>query len=129
MIYAPSFGWRQGARRSRWLQSLTAGRCARHRKAALAPGMNGAKPKRGSKVHMAVDTLGHLLAPNVAAANFGDRPAADIRGATGDTVSLAHVDQSYSGRVAAEAAGAEGIKLEAVKLPEAKRGFVLLPRR
>ena len=42
---------------------------------------------------------------------------------------LAFVDQGYTGQVAAEAAAAEGIRLQVVKLPEAKRGFVLLPRR
>ena len=47
----------------------------------------------------------------------------------GDAVTLAYVDQGYTGQVAAEAAAAEGITLEVVKLPEAKRGFVLLPRR
>jgi transposase len=57
------------------------------------------------------------------------RLAADIQDATGDTVSLAYVDQGYTGERAAEAAAAEGIALEVVKLPEAKRGFVLLPRR
>ncbi len=97
-------------------------------------GYDGAKRKRGSKVHMAVDTLGHLLALHVTAADVGDREAvarlvADIQDATGDTVSLAYVDQGYTGERAAEAAAAEGIALEVVKLPEAKRGFVLLPRR
>jgi transposase len=97
-------------------------------------GYDGAKRKRGSKVHMAVDTLGHLLALHVTAADVGDREAvgrlaADIQDATGDAVSLAYVDQGYTGETAAKAAAAEGIKLEVVKLPEAKRGFVLLPRR
>jgi transposase len=83
---------------------------------------------------MAVDTLGHLLALHLTAADVGDREAigrlaADIQDATGDAVSLAYVDQGYTGETAAKAAAAEGIKLEAVKLPEAKRGFVLLPRR
>ena len=96
-------------------------------------GYNGAKRKRGSKVHMAVDTLGHLLALHVTPADVGDRQAvarlaADIQDATGDSVSLAYVDQGYTGQVAAEAAATEGIALEVVKLPEAKRGFVLLPR-
>jgi hypothetical protein len=36
-------------------------------------GYDGAKRKRGSKVHMAVDTLGHLLALNVTPANVDDR--------------------------------------------------------
>ncbi|WP_026399087.1 IS5/IS1182 family transposase, partial [Acetobacter nitrogenifigens] len=57
------------------------------------------------------------------------RLAADIQDATGDNVTLAYVDQGYTGAVAADAAAAEGIALHVVKLPEAKRGFVLLPRR
>ena len=40
-----------------------------------------------------------------------------------------YVDQGYTGEAATEAAAAEGIALHVVKLPEAKRGFVLLPRR
>jgi transposase len=39
------------------------------------------------------------------------------------------VDQGYSGEKPAQAAKAEGIALEVVKLPKAKKGFVLLPRR
>lgn len=99
-------------------------------------GYDGAKRKRGSKVHMAVDTLGHLLALHVTPADVGDRAAvarlaADIQDATGDNVTLAYVDQGYTGAVAADAAAAaaEGIALHVVKLPEAKRDFVLLPRR
>jgi transposase len=42
---------------------------------------------------------------------------------------LAYVDQGYTGEATAEAAAAEGIALHVVELPEAKRGFVLLPRR
>jgi transposase len=83
---------------------------------------------------MAVDTLGHLLALHVTPADVGDRQAvarlaADIQDATGDSVELAYVDQRYTGEATAEAAAAEGIALHVVKLPEAKRGFVLLPRR
>lgn len=83
---------------------------------------------------MAVDTLGHLLALHVTPADVGDRQAvarlaADIQDATGDSVTLAYVDQGYTGQIAAKAAAAEGITLEVVNLPEAKRGFVLLPRR
>src|ERR671918_2854922 len=36
-------------------------------------GYDGAKRKRGSKVHLAVDTLGHLLALHVTAANEQER--------------------------------------------------------
>jgi transposase len=97
-------------------------------------GYDGAKRKRGSKVHLAVDTLGHLLARHVTPADVGDRTAvgrlcADIQDATGEQVQLAYVDQGYTGEAAADAAKAEGIALHVVKLPEAKRGFVLLPRR
>ncbi|MBO1358924.1 IS5 family transposase [Acetobacter sacchari] len=97
-------------------------------------GYDGAKRKRGSKVHLAVDTLGHLLALHVTPGDVGDRTAvkrlaADIQDATGDTATLAYVDQGYTGDVAANAAAAEGIALHVDRLPEAKRGFVLLPRR
>lgn len=39
------------------------------------------------------------------------------------------MDQGYTGEVPAKAAETQGIALEVVKLPEAKKGFVLLPRR
>jgi transposase len=48
---------------------------------------------------------------------------------TGGSVELAWVDQGYTGDEPAEAAAREGIQLEVVKLPQAKKGFVLLPRR
>src|SRR5207247_1430816 len=41
----------------------------------------------------------------------------------------AFVDQAYTGDVPAAEAQQHGIQLAVVKLPEAKRGFVLLPRR
>jgi transposase len=44
-------------------------------------------------------------------------------------VELAYVDQGYTGQAAEEAAASHGIRLEVVKHTEAKRGFVLLPRR
>ncbi len=55
--------------------------------------------------------------------------AEDVKAATGDSVELAFVDQGYAGEQPAQDAGAHGIELSVVKLPEAKRGFVLLPRR
>ena len=39
------------------------------------------------------------------------------------------MDQGYTGQRAADAADKYGIALEVVKLPQAKRAFVLLPRR
>ena len=97
-------------------------------------GYDGAKRRKGSKVHAAVDTLGHLLALVGTAADAQDRAqverlAAAVQEATGDSVELAWVDQNYTGDQPAEDAAAHGIRLEVVKLPQAKRGFVLLPRR
>jgi transposase len=97
-------------------------------------GYDGHKRRRGSKTHMAVDTLGHLLALVVTPADEQERAqvaalAQAVQAATGEQVELAYVDQGYTGQEAADAAQARGIQLEVVKLPEAKRGFVLLPRR
>jgi transposase len=97
-------------------------------------GYDGHKRRKGSKVHAAVDTLGHLLALHVTPADAQDRAqvdtlAAAVQEVTGDTVELAYVDQGYTGQDAADAAQAHGIRLEVVKLPEAKHGFVLLPKR
>jgi transposase len=97
-------------------------------------GYDGHKRRKGSKVHMAVDTLGHLLALLVTPANEQERAqvaelAAAVQEATGDSVELAFVDQGYTGEQPAAAAEEHGIQLEVVKLPTAKRGFVLLPRR
>lgn len=97
-------------------------------------GYDGGKRKKGSKVHMAVDTLGHLLALHVTPANEQDRAQVaelvqQVQQMTGAAVEVAFVDQGYTGAQAAAAAEAEGIRLEVVKLPEAKKGFVLLPRR
>jgi transposase len=108
---------------SRTLQSTTE---SGHRS-----GCDGAKRKKGSKVHAAVDTLGHLLALHVTtSASEQDREqvgvlAEAVQEATGESVELAFVNKGYTG----EEAEACGIRLEVVKHPEAKRGFVLLPRR
>lgn len=97
-------------------------------------GYDGAKRRKGSKGHVAVDTLGELLAAFVTPANEQDRAqvehvAAAVQAATGETVELAYVDQGYTGEAPAEAAQDHGIQLSVVKLPEARHGFVLLPRR
>jgi len=97
-------------------------------------GYDGAKRKKGSKVHAAVDTLGHLLALHVTPATADDRAevgrlAEAVQEATGEKVEVAFVDQGYTGERAQAAAEAHGIQLEVVKHHEAKRGFVLLPRR
>jgi transposase len=97
-------------------------------------GYDGAKRKKGSKVHAAVDTLGNLLTLTITAANEQERAqvaalAEQVQQVTGGTVELAYVDQGYTGEEAARQARQSSIELEIVKHHEAKRGFVLLPRR
>jgi len=97
-------------------------------------GYDGHKRKKGSKTHIAVDTLGHLLALYVTPANEQDRAqveelARQVQEVTEQSVELAYVDQGYTGDAATEAAQSQGMQLEVIKLPEAKKGFVLLPRR
>jgi transposase len=97
-------------------------------------GYDGHKRKRGSKTHIAVDTLGHLLALHVTPANEQDRTqveelAQQVQEVTGQSVEVAFVDQGYTGEQPAQDAQAHGLQLEVIKLPEAKKGFVLLPRR
>jgi transposase len=97
-------------------------------------GYDGHKRVRGSKVHMAVDTLGHLLALHVTPANEQDRAqvaalSEAVQEATGESLELAYVDQAYTGEGAECDAASYGIELQVVGLPAAKRGFVLLPRR
>ena len=97
-------------------------------------GYDGYKRRKGSKVHMAVDTLGHLLTLTVTPADEQERAQVDalcrqVQQATGETVKLAWADQGYTGEQARSDAAQNGIELRVVKLPEAKKGFVLLPRR
>jgi transposase len=97
-------------------------------------GYDGHKKKKGSKTHVAVDTLGHLLALVVTPASEQERAQVEaltrqVQAVTGQSVELAYVDQGYTGGAAAAAAEAHGIRLEVVKHSEAKRGFILLPRR
>ena len=73
-------------------------------------GFDGAKERKGSKVHAAVNTLGHLLALKVTAANEQDRAqvgalAEALQAATGENVELTYVDQGYTGEKPAAAAG------------------------
>ena len=97
-------------------------------------GYDGHKRKKGTKLHLAVDTLGEFLAMVITPADASDREqveavAAAIQEATGDAVELAYVDQGYTGADAADQAAGWGIRLVVVKHTETKRGFVLLPRR
>jgi transposase len=95
---------------------------------------DGYKRRKSSKVHRAVDILGHLLALHVTPANEQVRDqvvalAEAMQKVTGESVELAYVDQGYAGDDPEADAASYVIHLEVVCLPEAKRGFVLLPRR
>lgn len=97
-------------------------------------GYDGHKKKTGSKVHAAVDSLGCLLALVVTPADEQERQqvaelARQVQEATSHSVGLAWVDQGYTGQEAEAAAKEYGIRLEVVKLPQARKGFVLLPHR
>jgi transposase len=97
-------------------------------------GYDGYKRKKGSKIHMAVDTLGLLLALHVTPADEQERTqvkklAEDVQEVTQNSVKVGFVDQGYTGDQPEEDAKEAGIELIVVKLPEAKKGFVLLPRR
>ncbi len=72
-------------------------------------GYDGAKRKKGSKLHLAVDTLGHMIALHVTPASAEDRAeverlAGAVQAETGDSVELAYVDQRYTGERTADAA-------------------------
>jgi transposase len=97
-------------------------------------GYDGHKRKKGSKLHMIVDTLGHLLALKVTPANEQERAqvedlAAEVQALTGGEVEICFADQGYTGDDPKQVAAELGMQLEIIKLPDAKRGFVLLPRR
>lgn len=77
-------------------------------------GFDGHKKRNGSKIHIAVDTLGHLLTLLVTPANQGDRTqvaalSQAVQEATGQSVEIAFVDQGYSGENAAAQAQHEAL--------------------
>ncbi len=64
-------------------------------------GTDGAKKKKGSQIHIAVDTLGHLLGLKATAGNEQERSqvaalSEELQELTGGTVEVA-VDQGYTG--------------------------------
>ena len=72
-------------------------------------GYDGHKRRNGAKVHVAVDTLGHLLAAAVTPASEQERAqvadlAKAVQAVTGESVALAYVDQGYTGTEPADAA-------------------------
>ena len=73
-------------------------------------------------MHVAVDTLGNLLALLVTPANAQERTQArklarQVQAATQRSVKLAYVDQGYTGEKPAAQAEAQGIELEVLNSP------------
>ncbi len=101
-------------------------RCGTWLGVGVRGGYDEANRRKESKVHVAVDTLDHLLALTVTPADQGDRDqvaplAEQVQQITGSTVELAYVDQGYTGPNAADAAQQHGIRLEVVKHPSQTR--------
>ena len=97
-------------------------------------GYDGYKRTKGSKVHKVVDTLGHLLTLYVTPANEQERDQVslltqEVAAVTGQSVTTLYADQGYTGHEVAGDARANGMELVVVGLKEARRGFVLLPKR
>jgi transposase len=85
-------------------------------------------------LRLAVDTLGHVLVLHVPPAEQQDRtPVAElaqhVQAVTNTAVEVAFVDQGDTEDNAQEPAAQHGMRLAVVKLPDAKKGFLLLPRR
>jgi len=140
MLRGPGGGFARCVAACRGARRAADRRSHRQPHAALDPesgaraGYDGAKRKKGSKLHLAVDTLGHWLALHVTPADADDRAevgriAKAVQAATQSNVEIAFVDQGYTGETPRAAAAEHGVELCVVKLPEAKRGFILLPRR
>jgi transposase len=97
-------------------------------------GYDGYTRRKGGTMHRAADTLGFLLAAYVTPADEQERAhvqalAEAVQQATQDSVEIAYVDQGCTGDEPKQDAQRAGIELVVVKRPEAKKGFVLFPRR
>jgi transposase len=106
-------------------------------KSGAHAGYDGHTRRKGAKVPLAVDTLGHVLTTVVTPASEQERSQVaelteQVQAVTGESVELAYVDPGYTGTEPAESAQDHGIQLEVVKLPDAQgpqQGFVWLPKR
>src|SRR5437763_427417 len=104
-------------RRSRSLASGVARNRISSRSASSGgrAGYDGAKKRKGSKVHLAVDALGNLLALTATAAGERERaraaaPTARLQEAIGGAVQVASADRGHTGDAAAGQAEANGIR-------------------
>lgn len=97
-------------------------------------GYDGTKRRKGSKAHIAVDTLGHLLSVVITPANEQERAQVgelcrQVQEITGQTVIVGFVDQGYTGEEAEYAAVVHDIDLQVITKAEGQTGFVILPKR
>jgi transposase len=98
-----------------------------------ARGYDGAKKIDGTKRHIAVDTIGLLLAVVVTGANVQDRDGAQPLLARMARLCLrigrVWADSAYAGALIVWAKQHLDATVEIVKRSDAQRGFVVLPRR
>jgi transposase len=97
-------------------------------------GYDAGKRRKGSKLHLAVDTLGYPLSMHTSAADEQDRahvaPLLEkVQDVTGGNVEMAYADQGYSGEDTAKVADTEGIELVVIKHLPNQKGFMVLPKR
>jgi transposase len=90
-------------------------------------------PDNGRKRHVAVDTLGLLLAIVVTAACVQDRDGGrlvlDRLRFRMPSVALVFADGGYAGRLVTWARQVLHVVVEVVRKPQEQRGFAVLPRR
>ena len=97
-------------------------------------GWDGAKRRKGSQAHLAVDTLGQLLSVSSTPATEQERAQVgegcrQVQELTGQTVTVGFVDQGYTGEEAEYAASVHSADLQMIKRTKGQTGFGLLPKR
>lgn len=97
-------------------------------------GDDGAKRRKGSKIHAAVDTLGNVLTLLVTAGDAQDRDQVydlcrEVQALTGGNIDVVIADQGYTGDQAQTDAALNDLELVIVKRPSGAQGFVMLPER
>jgi transposase len=96
-------------------------------------GYDAGKRVNGTKRHIAVDTIGLLLAVVVTAAGVQDRdgamPLLEKLRAACLRIALVWADSAYAGALVGWARRCVGLTLEIVKRTDDMSGFVVLPRR
>ncbi|WP_407540851.1 IS5 family transposase (plasmid) [Deinococcus radiomollis] len=97
-------------------------------------GYDGGKKRKGSKIHLAVDTLGNALTMLVTPADEQDRAQVfdlckQLQDVTEGAVDVVLADQGYTGEQAQTDAALNDTELVVIKRPAGEGGFVTLPKR